>query len=1515
MTDRVQDDAKALASAAADALFKDPRAAIAFEPDSVIAASAAVSRFGERFAGLDGVIVAALAGAREGAVGLSGDRLQGMAEILQNADDAGASKVTFSLREDSLVVAHDGSPLNLKDVLALATPWLTTKTAEASATGRFGIGLMTLHALSRTLEVYSGHYALRLGDPTIDSVSAPDWLDGLGGQGTTILRIPLNPSSLDEADFESWFGRWDEAALLFCQNVRIVDVYVGQDLRRALQLNWEELPGATFNIQGQDLATRRRRAYGPGGMLWTVHTAEARPPIGLERSNKAIGDTTPIGIALPTHNSEPGYVHAGLPVVDLTYPVRVNAQFDPLTGRQGLAPTDWNRALCAFVADLWVGAALDLFAESPQLAWRIMPGPVASDRSRGQIMTSLEDLLLDRARVEIPGQLTFQVDTDRLPISQLAVEEPALEGVLEDFETARVAGLPGALPHGTRDPSGVWRRVLDDWREAGAALGKRVEVHDALTLLDDPQRAPRANVALAAAAIRGGVGDRLADYPWLVTDDGSHLDPPHESEPWLLVSGPSPLADVIGMARHLDPAYTEDNEDAAVTVRWLESRGSLAKTADAAEVLRRLARVGQSGGRLPSPISDLQLRALRDAMEAITPADRAILAAGIGRAIELDAYRFDGRRRKVRTQSSPANAYLPRAIDREPDAFVVAAGSCEGILWMDPRYADVLRSGLGRAGLGAQRILRLLGAETAPRLAPHPLLEDRYTRESRKGLPASVPLGSAHRKRALADLGASYSLADQHSPDLATVLVDISKEKKPARRRERAAAMLASLGRAWDRLGDSTEVTAAADDYGWQLKGSFRAFWLWQAGTIAWLDSDVGSPSRPLDLRLRTNSTLAVYGTSAPGYLHRDLHGSRREVLLALGVTGEPTTRDLVDRLRELSHTVADNIELASDTGVIYQALAERLAGSASGFGDLMPAMLRHSFAEGAGLVWTNLGWRRPSAVLAGKPVFGDRRAFTPAVPNTARLWTTLQIRSPGVEQCITVLGELARRRRAPDLASQVVMLETFRLLSQLTDAIAVDRNAKRRLTRIPLWTTSGWIAKRPIHAIDDPLLAAGLGSHLPVWQPGGELAQFEGLLDLLGLRRVTRAQTSVLHSELSDLDDDATGLFRAAVGILQEDLARNEPGTETAVEMGWQSLSELVVHVLPDLRVLVSGLGEHGDAVVSVSATVDPSIGILFLDDSESLPRVDGGGSAIASLIAADRRRIAQAWLAACDAARTGRDAQRLRLSAERAADDAARTSSNISARLAEFQQETATAHARGQRGRTPERVRNSPGGDAVQRRELVSTAASAVALRSLIDPAQFKLEDPRGTQSAFKGDASERKQRVRSDAAGLPAPRYDVPSPQGRAAPRAYTALTKESVGLDLVRMVLSSDANEVRDLRAQHGVGADAVDQLDRFFELKVYAGAEPDRIALEESEIKRAMSTPNFFLVVVSGLEGPDAKPKVRVIVDPLRQLEMATASIVIFTGVRSTASVTYTFALVAQDAPSVQDAPSRNSSKP
>ena len=116
-----------------------------------------------------------------------------------------------------------------------------------------------------------------------------------------------------------------------------------------------------------------------------------------------------------------------------------------------------------------------------------------------------------------------------------------------------------------------------------------------------------------------------------------------------------------------------------------------------------------------------------------------------------------------------------------------------------------------------------------------------------------------------------------------------------------------------------------------------------------------------------------------------------------------------------------------------------------------------------------------------------------------------------------------------------------------------------------------------------------------------------------------------------------------------------------------------------------------------------------------------------------------------------------------------------------------------------------------------------------------------------------------------------------------------------MDLVRQVLGSDAEGLADLRTQRGVGADAIDDLDRYFELKVSAGAEPDRVTLTDAEVRLALTEPDFFLVVVSGVEGVDASPRVRVIVDPLHQLEATDNGSITLAGVHEAHSIIFDFA--------------------
>ena len=158
------DETILLAQKAAEQLFnaKGSSSPSVYEPCCFRTARAAVRRLGELFEQLPGSVAAALEAAGSSGELLSSDRLQGLAEILQNADDAGASEVRLLLRDDDLLMSHNGGEMRLRHVLGVAMPWFSTKRAESESFGRFGIGLSALRSISTMIEVHCSPYHVRL---------------------------------------------------------------------------------------------------------------------------------------------------------------------------------------------------------------------------------------------------------------------------------------------------------------------------------------------------------------------------------------------------------------------------------------------------------------------------------------------------------------------------------------------------------------------------------------------------------------------------------------------------------------------------------------------------------------------------------------------------------------------------------------------------------------------------------------------------------------------------------------------------------------------------------------------------------------------------------------------------------------------------------------------------------------------------------------------------------------------------------------------------------------------------------------------------------------------------------------------------------------------------------------------------------------------------------------------------------------------------------------------------------
>ena len=303
------------------------------------------------------------------------------------------------------------------------------------------------------------------------------------------------------------------------------------------------------------------------------------------------------------------------------------------------------------------------------------------------------------------------------------------------------------------------------------------------------------------------------------------------------------------------------------------------------------------------------------------------------------------------------------------------------------------------------------------------------------------------------------------------------------------------------------------------------------------------------------------------------------------------------------------------------------------------------------------------------------------------------------------------------------------------------------------------------------------------------------------------------------------------------------------------------------------------------VPVRVDPDRRVVYVKAPQrDLPRVDHGGRAFATLFDGDRRRVAQAWRSAWDLAEGGRTATPLELAHQKDK----RRKDEIDEELAAIQARTGGNGL--SVGRTRQRRKALPGeGGTVS--GTGTGEASGATRRVLVDPDSLKVIDPNGR---VVGSSTRRVPQRRRDCV-LVEPRKSSRAPQNKATLRGYSDLDRENVGLELARMVLSSDREDIVDLRTQCGVGADAMDQLERFYELKVSAGDEPNSITLTNAELQRARSSRHFFLVVVSRVEGADARPTVRIVPRPLDQLDQSVSGTMALSGVREAKSVTYDFA--------------------
>jgi hypothetical protein len=205
------------------------------------------------------------------------DRAHFLFELLQNAEDAGATEVSFDLRPDTLILQHDGRPFDERDVWGITNIGKGTKREQEDKIGRFGVGFKAVFAYSETPHIWSPTFSFKITDLVLPTTLGPkhDLANG------TRFEFPFNNPKKGPADafqeVEAGLRGLAETTLLFLSHLRLIHWKVG-----------EELTGKVYRIQHSEHHVEVVRESN-GKVAGNSHFLKLDQPVkGLEKQRVAV---------------------------------------------------------------------------------------------------------------------------------------------------------------------------------------------------------------------------------------------------------------------------------------------------------------------------------------------------------------------------------------------------------------------------------------------------------------------------------------------------------------------------------------------------------------------------------------------------------------------------------------------------------------------------------------------------------------------------------------------------------------------------------------------------------------------------------------------------------------------------------------------------------------------------------------------------------------------------------------------------------------------------------------------------------------------------------------------------------------------------------------------------------------------------------------------------------------------------------------------------------------------------
>ena len=162
-------------------------------------------------------------------------------ELLQNAEDAGASGITFVLSKNRLFFEHNGQSFSEDDVEAITGFGISTKGCTVEAIGQFGIGFKSVFSYTDTPRIWSPTFSFEIFQEIIPSELPAN--PELGDR--TRFEFPFNskkkPQGEAYAELQAGLEKISDSALLFLSNIKEIQWQIDNNQKgRLLRIQHSE---------------------------------------------------------------------------------------------------------------------------------------------------------------------------------------------------------------------------------------------------------------------------------------------------------------------------------------------------------------------------------------------------------------------------------------------------------------------------------------------------------------------------------------------------------------------------------------------------------------------------------------------------------------------------------------------------------------------------------------------------------------------------------------------------------------------------------------------------------------------------------------------------------------------------------------------------------------------------------------------------------------------------------------------------------------------------------------------------------------------------------------------------------------------------------------------------------------------------------------------------------------------------------------------------------------------------